>query len=205
MAFAYNIEALGGPQRKIALRCIMAYRTVSTVAALVVNGMTPVHLAALESRRRYIKKKQGEIFDEASERNSTVEKLVTQRREGGFIGNVKPWIARRFGYSDFHLTQMLTGHGCFRKYLERFKRSESPKFVDCVAEEDDSEYTVFTCDRWWRLRREVSVAIRMELEPDTIISRMLESRENWSIVKRYVTKILSTKQEEERATQRHRR
>ncbi|KAF0711969.1 Reverse transcriptase domain-containing protein, partial [Aphis craccivora] len=124
LAFAYNIEALGGPQRKIALRCIMAYRTVSTVAALVVNGMTPVHLAALESRRRYIKKKQGEIFDEASERNSTVEKL------------------------------MLTGHGCFRKYLERFKRSESPKFVDCVAEEDDSEYTVFTCDRWWRLRRE---------------------------------------------------
>lgn len=52
LTLANNVEALEGPQRKIALRCIMAYRTVSTAAALVVSGMIPAHLAALESQKR---------------------------------------------------------------------------------------------------------------------------------------------------------
>lgn len=44
LAFSNNVEALERPQRKIALRYIMAYRNVSTAAALVVSGMIPDHL-----------------------------------------------------------------------------------------------------------------------------------------------------------------
>jgi len=42
----------------------------------------------------------------------------------------------------------------------------------------------------------------MDLEPDTIVSKMLERRENWTLVKRYVKKVLSTKEEEELMVQR---
>lgn len=201
LAFANNVEALERPQTKIALRCIMAYRTVSTAAALVVNGMIPAHLAALEIQKRFLYKKQSKIFEEAVERKIKIEKWQkewTESKKGRWtarlIANIKPWMSRKFGDCDFHLTQMLTGHGCFGKYLERFKRRQSPECVDCGAEEDDAEHTLFVCDRWWQTRREVSVTLGADLEPDTIVSKMLESRENWALVKRYVKKVLSTKE-----------
>jgi len=31
------------------------------------------------------------------------------------------WLRRKHGYVDFYLTQLLTGHGCLKHYLNRFK------------------------------------------------------------------------------------
>jgi len=74
LKYAHNVEKLLGPQRKVALRCIMAYRTVSMVAALVVSGMIPTHLAAIESQKRYNNRRQGILFDDAEERAITIDK-----------------------------------------------------------------------------------------------------------------------------------
>jgi len=68
------------------------------------------------------------------------------------IVNIKMWTSRSFGNCDFHLKQMLTGHGCFGQYLNRFKRRDDPVCVDCGAASDDAEHTLFRCDRWWRDR-----------------------------------------------------
>lgn len=46
------------------------------------------------------------------------------------------------------------------------------------------------------------MALGADLEPDTVVSKMLESRDNWTLVKRYVNKVLATKEEEERTAQR---
>lgn len=48
MAFNCNVTSLDRPQRTIAIRTIMAYRTVSTAAALVMAGMIPAHFLAWE-------------------------------------------------------------------------------------------------------------------------------------------------------------
>ena len=37
---------------------------------------------------------------------------------------------------NYYVTQFLTGHGCFRKYLNRF--GTSPICPNCVDEEEDA-------------------------------------------------------------------
>lgn len=75
----------------------MAYRTVSTAAALVISGMIPAHLAALESQIRFGYKKQATIFEEAVVRTTTINKWQkewTESKKGRWsarlIGNIKP-------------------------------------------------------------------------------------------------------------------
>lgn len=46
LVFRNHKNIILGPQRKVALRVARAYRTVSTIAILVVAGCTPVHLIA---------------------------------------------------------------------------------------------------------------------------------------------------------------
>lgn len=207
LAFTNNIQIITRPQRKIALRTTMAYRTSSTNAILLIAGMIPVHLLAQEAQRKYRRKQNNELNYE--ERNKTMEEWQKEwnTNEKGqwtkrLIKDVKPWITRKFGSTDFHLTQLLTGHGCFGNYLFKFKKRHTAECVDCKAAMDDAEHTLFRCDRWWRVRRELEATLGGPMEPDTIIQYMLESKDKWEAVRKFVHGILSTKEEEERATQR---
>lgn len=209
LVFKNNVETLEGPQRKVALRCVRAYRTVSTAAALVVSGLIPAHLLAEEQQKRYRHRCEGIVYDESEERNATICKWQEEWRKSDkgkwtrrLIPEIKNWLQRKFGNCDFHLTQMLTGHGCFGQYLTKYKKRQNPECVDCGAVDDTAEHTLFVCDRWWRTRRELEVILETEMVPDTIVGKMLESREKWEAVKRFVEKVLSTKEEEERAVQR---
>lgn len=53
LVFERNIKSILRPQRTIALRTAMAYRTVSTAATMVVAGVIPAHLLAWERTKRY--------------------------------------------------------------------------------------------------------------------------------------------------------
>jgi len=53
LEFERNVNIILKPQRTIALRVAMAYRTVSTQAIVVVAGFLPSHLMAQERQRRY--------------------------------------------------------------------------------------------------------------------------------------------------------
>lgn len=55
----------------------------------------------------------------------------------------------------YALTQALSGHGCFKKYLYSKKRALTPYCVYCVTVEDDAAHTLFECPRWDNLRLEV--------------------------------------------------
>ena len=44
--------------------------------------------------------------------------------------------------------------------------------------------------------------LEADMAPDTIVGKMLECHEKWEAVKRYVEKVLSRKEEEERTVQR---
>jgi len=57
--FENNVKMILGPQRKIALRIDMAYRTVSTSAVMVVAGTIPVHLMARERQKKYWQIQEG--------------------------------------------------------------------------------------------------------------------------------------------------
>jgi len=69
-----NVRTLEGLQRRIALRTVIAYRTVSNEAILVVAGMIPAHLAAAERKTWYLLKRQGATDKMAEIRTRTLEK-----------------------------------------------------------------------------------------------------------------------------------
>lgn len=53
------------------------------------------------------------------------------------IKDVKQWVTRKHGVTNCHLTQILTGLGCFAHYLHRFIRSPNLRYVDCDHHTDD--------------------------------------------------------------------
>lgn len=208
LVFETNVQTLVRPQRRIALRVAMAYRTVSANAILVVAGMIPVHLKALEQQLKAKTLKEGAMLEKRAVTDLTYRKWQSQweaTKTGlwtkRLIGDVRQWTERNFGETDFHLTQMLTGHGCFGYYLHKYKKREDPACVDCGSPVDNAEHTLFRCDRWWRHRRDLEVRIGAALEPDTVVSKMLEKTDHWNAVKAYAGMVLSTKEEEERQVQ----
>lgn len=63
------------------------------------------------------------------------------------IVDLKAWTERKHGTVDFHLSQFLSGHGCFRYYLHRCKKADEQSSLDC-GEPVDAEHVMFRCGRW---------------------------------------------------------
>jgi len=205
-----NKKTLASPQRKMALRVISAYCTVSNEAAMVVAGIVPIHILALERALMERSKSTGILKDvaraDANARSmlkwqSEWEAASNGRWTFRLIPNVQQWTERRFGQVSFHMTQALTGHGCFNAYLCRFKKRDDSVCMYCQHPVDDAEHTVFLCDRWWRQRRELEVMLDGMFTPETMTATMLSSRRRWDAVSKFIETVLTTKEADERAIQ----
>lgn len=211
LIYEVNVNALLRPQRLMAIRVASAYRTVSTNAILVVAGMLPLHLQASERSEIRKAKHRGEAPPSKDElRRETMNKWqgswensVTGSWTKRLIPDLRPWASRKSGTVNYHITQFLTGHGCFGEYLWRFKRRDTPVCHDCLAPSDNPEHAFFICDRWWSLRRELEVTIEEEFNPETAVNIMLKSREKWDAVCGLVIHVLRTREEDERQRQRN--
>lgn len=98
---------------------------------------------------------------------------------------------------DFHLTQALTGHGCFNQYLHRVGKLEHPGCLSCGGIADNVEHTLFVCDRWSGKRRDLEFSLGEELEPESIVRLMLRNSASWKAVQHFVSAVLFKKEEEE--------
>lgn len=147
-------------QRLIALRVIRVYRTVSDEAALVLLGMPPAYLLALE--RAKLKRSFGNPpqpgegpTSRASIRRS--EKSITldlyQRRwlfsnkgmwTKRLIPDVRRWVNRNLPRVPitYRMTQVLSGHGCFQQYLNRMGRAVSRLSILCGNAVDSTEHII---------------------------------------------------------------
>jgi len=120
---------LAAPYRLCALRVISGFRTVSYDAALVLAGMIPVDILATEMQDIYEARAElgSGIPVEAIRRSERQASLATWQARWDatangrwthrLIPNVQEWLERSRGEVNFHLTQFLTGHGGYRKYL----------------------------------------------------------------------------------------
>ncbi|KAL4083919.1 hypothetical protein QTP88_029235 [Uroleucon formosanum] len=200
-------NTLNRAQRKVLLRCICAYRTVSKAATNVIASTPPADLLAMERMAAFDRRRapaaptagnvpRTKTMEAWQERWSTEESGSWTRR---LIPDVRPWCARSHGLvTNFHLTQFLSGHGCFGQYLHRFRKSDNPRCVDCRAPTDDAEHAFFECDRWWRRRMELKATINGPFTPETVVGKMMESRSNWTAVERFVKEVLTKREAEER-------
>ncbi|EDW36425.1 GL13636 [Drosophila persimilis] len=175
------------PYRLCALRVVSGYETVSDNAALVLAAMIPVDILALEMTHVYearagMRTNASLETIRASERRASIEKwqarwdTATNRRwTHRLIPDIESWIGRRSGEMNYHLTQFLTGHGGYRKYLHRFKHEDTPECPECSNESEDPEHVIYHCTRY---RSSAEYFPR----PEELMAFMTESDENWQRV-----------------------
>ncbi|XP_046869189.1 uncharacterized protein LOC124461774 [Drosophila willistoni] len=102
--------------RTCALRTVCAFRTVLEDAAFVLSDMAPLDLLANEARNR----------DPPPVRRETTltnwQRIGRDSNHGSWtrrlLPDIRQWLNRKHGQTDFYLTQLLTGHGCFKSYLQ---------------------------------------------------------------------------------------
>lgn len=178
--------------RLAALRVCSAFRTVSDEAAFVISGMIPIDLQARES---------GTLFtgvDPTERRRITIAEWQTRwsasdkgRWTNLLIPNVEIWYSRKHGDLNFYLTQMLSGHGCFRSYLYRFGHDSDPNCPSCSpSAEENAEHVFFECNRFAHGRLAIETTIGRSINPTNIIGIMLSSPDHWEVVCSFVKSVL---------------
>lgn len=87
------------------------------------------------------------------------------------------WIGRKYGKDWFYLMQFLSSYGYFQSYLHRMGRVTSPpSCLYCLGTINDTEYTIFTCEKWAQQRRCLVPVIGL-IEPNNIIETMIHKEE----------------------------
>lgn len=196
-------KKMAAVHRRSQLRVACCYRTVSHGAAAVVSGIPPIHLLAKERTEVY----KGSTVEEAKRSLLDVwQKEWDSCPEGRWthklIGNIEVWHSRRFGNVTFHMSQILTGHGCFSAYLKRFKIQDSDCCAQCGHSPDNAEHGFFRCDAWENWRRQTCAEIGVdELSPENLVERMLLSPDSWTVISRLMSRIMGTRESEERLRQ----
>ena len=161
----------------MALRTASPYRTVSDAAVQVVAGTISIHLLALERKNLFSRRR--EAPESAEIRNREREATLD-----------------RWGQVGYHLTQCLTAHGCFMTYLEKIGKTAEGKCMYC-DEIDDAEQTIFLCHRWQRKQAEAEMVTR-SLIVENLVEKMLESKENWTVIENFLVGVMKRKEEHER-------
>lgn len=192
-------------QRRISLRICSAYRTLSTEAAVLLADTPPIDLLIEERTELYRRGKEErkrlrtEIIDRWQERWDNLEGKAAWTKE--LIPDVRPWIHRKHGEINYHLTQMLTGHGCFKAYLNKFGRAENGDCWYCGAN-DTARHTFFECDRWIEIRTRAEILIGEHITPQNIVNIMLQSERKWNVISEMADSIMNRKEHDERQMQR---
>ncbi|XP_062134202.1 uncharacterized protein LOC133844301 [Drosophila sulfurigaster albostrigata] len=107
------------------------------------------------------------------------------------IPNIGEWTSRKHGQVNFHLTQVLSGHGCFRSYLHRFGHEASGNCSECGTLED-AEHTIFACKLYGSLRNDLERALGVSIAVGNLVPLMLQSVDNWVAISTLCTEELVT-------------
>lgn len=91
------------------------------------------------------------------------------------ISDLRPWVGRKHGDVTFHLSQILTGHGCFIDNLFRFGNAVTKTCSLCGGPSDTAEHAVFECDAFYHCRSTACTYLGVdELTADNVVGIMLQ-------------------------------
>lgn len=178
-------KTLLSTQRKILMRVISAYKTISVEATQAITGTPPITLLALE-RARIHERSEGNLEAvKKAEREATLnlwqEKWVTNNEKAQWtktlIPNIISWTNCKHRRTDYYLTQMLSGHGCLGSYLHRIGKKDDDKCFFC-EEVDTPEHTLFKCPRWTEDRTTFETRLGQRLKVNTVVESMIDNEKN---------------------------
>ncbi|CAB0039999.1 unnamed protein product [Trichogramma brassicae] len=182
--------------RRACLRAICGFHSISHDAEHVLAGTPPLVLLVDERSRLYEHSREDARSDATSdERAKTLKKWQAQwsaTTKGRWTYRLKPsiaaWIERRHGEVNYHLTQLLSGHGCFRSYLCRTKNDTSSSCPTCHPTVEDVLHVIFHCPRLTSEREELYQLANGPSEPKTFVAFMLENERNWEATSSFASK-----------------
>lgn len=108
------------------------------------------------------------------------------------------WINRTHGNLNYYLTQVITGHGNFRNYLFKIKKSDNPDCLFCTNVIEDAQHVVETCPEWEVHRIDIRTIFDNDLSISNILRCMCGDGDRWRAFSDYVTRVLKIKDERER-------
>lgn len=201
------LSKLESTHRLMCLRVACAYRTVSHDAICVLAGMMPIGIVI---------KEDAECFELSGtrgiRRTSRLASLTKWQRawststKGRWTHRLIPvisgWVDRRHGEVSFHLTQILSGHGCFRQYLHRFGHAVSPVCPVCMDAEETAEHVLFVCPRFAGPRSAMMAVSGLDTIPENLVQRMCSDTVIWSAVSTAASQIVLELQDRWRVEQR---
>ncbi|CAH2092420.1 unnamed protein product [Euphydryas editha] len=186
--------------RLSALRVASAFRTVSDDVVCVIAGMLPIRVLAEERKALYRRKGTTTLSPEelkTKERRNSIRRWQASWDTSAkgkwthrLIPQVDVWLNRSHGEVNYYLTQMISGHGCFRAYLYRYKHDVSPECPSCPGVNEDAEHVFFTCPRFNMTRKDLEDALAQKIQPETLIKAMLSSEAAWLAISAFATEVL---------------
>ncbi|XP_018364716.1 PREDICTED: uncharacterized protein LOC108762278 [Trachymyrmex cornetzi] len=125
----------------------------------------------------------------------------TEQGDNAIIGAIgeqlQEWLDAKVGLS-FRATQVITGHGCFSRYLCRIGRETTTRCWHCEATNDSSRHTLRYCPAWDQERAALIETIRPDLTPSTVI-RALRRNDSRKTFLRFCETVMRKKEAAERA------
>lgn len=116
------------------------------------------------------------------------------------IPNIEKWITRGYGEVDYYITQALSGHGCFGKYLFVRKKKTTPQCIYCHAE-DDAEHTLFECLRWDQIRGQYLQDTKKVFNIGNVANSLVDGENAWDKVTMIIRHIMENKEKESQMMQ----
>lgn len=196
--------------RMSALRVASAFRTVSVEAVCVISGMIPLEILTEERMNLYLYKRANTDLPltevKNNERRKSIERwqLMWDTSNKGrwtyrLITKIEPWYNRKHGETNYYLTQMLSGHGCYRDYLHRFKHEDAPECPGCSGMRENAEHVFFECPTYKEARDVWYAKVGRQVYPENIVEIMLSGISNWEATSEFAQNVLKDLRRKEQA------
>ncbi|CAB0039113.1 unnamed protein product [Trichogramma brassicae] len=138
--------------RRACLRVISGRPHVSYEATYVLAGIPPLALLTDERTRLYGRRREDAKDEERLATLSKCQEAWDQssnaRWTNRLIPNIRVWIERRHGELNYHLTQLLTGHGFFKHHSRRYDHNHSAQCPVCPSSIENAEHVFYHCPRF---------------------------------------------------------
>lgn len=191
--------------RLTSLRICCAFRTVSDEAVCVIASRMPIDIAVREAQTLRAIRLGGNQYTREDVQASSIREWQDRWRTSmkgrwtfAMIPDILDWTTRRHGDINYHLTQLLSGHGCFREYLYKYKHVDDPNCLYCEGRTESAEHVLMECVRFEEARHLIEQHTREPITPHGLVKYMLRSEGNWNNASLIIASIMQKVRQDER-------
>lgn len=108
------------------------------------------------------------------------------------IPNFRPCAERKYREVEYYMSQLLFGHGYFRRYLHMMGKAESPDCLYSPGVTDPAEHIILSCGRWLT-QRHLIVTELGQYDSKSLVGTMLRGLDTWKQLVHFIAVILKAK------------